>query len=217
MGHIIKISPLAIIGLSKVKLHPSVEIGEFSIIGKKIPDLKGKKETKINAEVSISSNVIIYEGTEIGSKTQIEDFCRIGEKTRIGENCRIIYGAKIYGYVTIGNKCIIGGFICEDVTIGNSCRIFGELVHDHKIKPEKFHDIKKWDKGGEKAPVIQDNVFIGFGAKVIGNISIGKGSYILPNSIVTQDVPKNSIVKGINKISPINCLFRETEKKVTKK
>ena len=217
MGRVIKIATSAIIDLSIVKLNPTAEIGEFSIIGKKTSYLKEKKETKINGGVNVGSHVIIYEGTEVGIKTQIEDFCRIGEKTKIGRNCRIIYGAKIYGYVTIGNNCIIGGFICEDVAIGNNCRIFGELVHDHKIRPEKFSDIKKWDKGGEKAPTIQDNVFVGFGAKIIGDISIGSGSYILPNSIVTRDVPKNSMVKGINKISSIKFLFEESKQKVTKK
>jgi acetyltransferase-like isoleucine patch superfamily enzyme len=176
-------------------------IGEFSIVGKNSIYIKKHSKTKIEKNCTIGSHVIIYEGTTIERDTQIEDFCRIGEKTLVGENCRLIYGTKIYGNVTIGNKCVIGGFICEDVIIGNCCRIFGELVHKHSNLD--FSDIKKWDKGGSEAPLIGDNVFVGFGAKIIGGIKIGKGSYVWPGAIVTKDVPPNHNVKGINGCTPI--------------
>src|ERR1035437_3507567 len=146
MGQSVKISPSAIIYRAKKSIHRSVQVGESSIIGKNATYLKKRQEVEIKKGVVIGSHVIIYEGAKIGSGTQVEDFCRIGEKTKIGKNCRVIYGAKIFGDVTIGDNCIIGGFICEDVSIGNNCRIFGELVHNHKIHPETFHDIKKWDK-----------------------------------------------------------------------
>lgn len=178
-----------------------VVIGDFSVIGK-IAVVKKHAPTQIKVNCIIGSHVIIYEATTIETQTQIEDFCRIGEETFIGQNCRVIYGAKIYGNVTIGNNCIVGGFVCEEVEIGNNCRVFGEFVHSHKINPKDFSDLKKWDEGGELAPKVGDNVFIGFGAKIIGGIKIGNGSYILPNSIVTKDIPENSTVKGFNIIVP---------------
>ena len=48
-----------------------------------------------------------------------------------------------------------------------------------------------------KVPVIGDNVFIGLGAKVFGDIKIGNNVIIAPNAIVVKDVPDNAVVGGI--------------------
>lgn len=52
-----------------------------------------------------------------------------------------------------------------------------------------------------KAPVIGNNVFIGAGAKIIGNITVGNNVVIGAGAIVTKSVPdgKNAVV-GINRI-----------------
>jgi acetyltransferase-like isoleucine patch superfamily enzyme len=206
MGKQTEIAPSAIIHQKRANLPNKIVIGEYSVIGKKANYLKKNHTTSISSNCVIGSHVIIYEGVIISKLTQVEDFCRIGEKTWIGKNCRIVYGAKIYGHVKIGNNCVIGGFICEDVKIGNNCRIFGELVHKFSCPPETYHDMEKWDKGGEKAPVIHNNVFIGFGAKIVGGIEIGRGAFIFPNAIVTKDVPENTDVKLIDQ----QCLRNKT-------
>ena len=58
--------------------------------------------------------------------------------------------------------------------------------------------------GGDRtkgAPVIGDNVFIGNGAKIIGNCKIGDWCFIAPGAIVTKDVPDESLVgAGLNNI-----------------
>lgn len=46
------------------------------------------------------------------------------------------------------------------------------------------------------APIIGDNVFIGAGAKIIGNIHIGNNVLIGANAVVTKDVPDNFTVIG---------------------
>ena len=50
---------------------------------------------------------------------------------------------------------------------------------------------------GEGCPVIGDNVFIGAGVKIFGNIRIGNNVTIAANSVVLHDIPDNSIVGGI--------------------
>ena len=50
---------------------------------------------------------------------------------------------------------------------------------------------------GKRHPTIEDNVIIGGGAKVLGDITIGKGSKIGANSVVVKDVPPYSTVVGI--------------------
>lgn len=46
-------------------------------------------------------------------------------------------------------------------------------------------------------PIIEDNVYIASGAKILGGITIGEGSVIGANSVVTKDIPRNSLVLGI--------------------
>jgi len=51
--------------------------------------------------------------------------------------------------------------------------------------------------GQQEVPVIDDDVFIGAGAKVLGPVKVGKGAAIGANSVVLADVPPYSTVVGI--------------------
>lgn len=72
--------------------------------------------------------------------------------------------------------------------IGKNCRILPNVMIG-----------SKFEKGmpDEKVPVIGDNVFIGTGAIIIGNIQIGDNVIIAANSVVTKNVPNNSYAVGI--------------------
>ncbi|MFA4854602.1 MAG: serine O-acetyltransferase EpsC [Candidatus Omnitrophota bacterium] len=50
---------------------------------------------------------------------------------------------------------------------------------------------------GKRHPTIGNNVVIGAGAKVLGNITIGDNAYIGANAVVIKDVPPNSTVVGV--------------------
>jgi len=50
---------------------------------------------------------------------------------------------------------------------------------------------------GKRHPTIGNNVVIGGGAKILGNITIGDNSYIGANAVVIKDVPVNSTVVGV--------------------
>jgi serine O-acetyltransferase len=50
---------------------------------------------------------------------------------------------------------------------------------------------------GKRHPTIGNNVVVGAGAKVLGNIVIGDNSYIGANAVVIKDVPANSTVVGV--------------------
>ena len=51
-------------------------------------------------------------------------------------------------------------------------------------------------KGSKRngSPLIEDDVFIGAGAKIIGNVRVGHNSRIGANCVVVKDVPPNSVV-----------------------
>jgi len=50
---------------------------------------------------------------------------------------------------------------------------------------------------GDKVPTIGDNVYIGVGAKVLGEIKIGNNVKIGANAVVVKDVPDNATVVGV--------------------
>lgn len=78
------------------------------------------------------------------------------------------------------------------------------------------HDLKKRlnqvtigvdDIKGGGAPTIGSNVFIGAGAKIIGDITIGNNVVIGAGAIVTKNISDGRTVVGINRV-----LTKETER-----
>lgn len=74
---------------------------------------------------------------------------------------------------------IRGIFISHNAKIGKNCEIFQHVVIGQ-------------GKGG--APIIGNNVIIGAGAKLIGNIRIGNNVKIGAGCIVVEDIPDNATV-----------------------
>jgi len=50
------------------------------------------------------------------------------------------------------------------------------------------------------APQIDDGVYIGAGAKILGGLRIGRGATVGANAVVTRDVPAGMVVVGTNRI-----------------
>lgn len=51
--------------------------------------------------------------------------------------------------------------------------------------------------GSERAPIVDDEVKIGAGACVLGDVRVGRGATIGANSVVIEDVPPGATVVGI--------------------
>ena len=108
----------------------------------------------------------------INRHQQIRFGIGISYKTQIGPGLYIGHqgGIVINEQVVIGKNCNLS----QQVTIGVSRR-------------------------GERAgvPTIGDNVYIGPGAKIFGQIQVGNDAAIGANCVVTRDVPDNGVVVGI--------------------
>ncbi len=78
-----------------------------------------------------------------------------------------------------------GVFISEGATIGKNCVIFHQVTIGSNTLP---------GSPGRGFPVVGDNVYIGCGAKIIGNVHIGNNVRIGANCVVTRDVPDNATV-----------------------
>ncbi len=103
---------------------------------------------------------------KIIEKTGIELPC----EARVGQNFRIDHqsGIVVSGFTEIGDNCVIR----NGVTIG----------------------LKNTDV--LKAPKIGNNVDIGTGAKILGDITIGDNVHIGANAVVLIDIPSNSLAVG---------------------
>ncbi|WP_084802082.1 DapH/DapD/GlmU-related protein [Bradyrhizobium sp. Ec3.3] len=151
---------------------------------------------RIGERTIIGPYVTIFEGVNIGDDVIIEQYSSIGADTRIGTRTRICYRAWICDSVEIEDDCVVGGFVCDEAFVGKGSRIFGNVVH------EQSRPHLGWWEVNERAPKIRDHSFVGFGASVVGGISVGPSSYICAGALVTKDVPPLTVVKGINECVP---------------
>ncbi|MAZ26659.1 MAG: serine acetyltransferase [Cytophagaceae bacterium] len=82
--------------------------------------------------------------------------------------------------------------ICSNVVIYQNVTI-GSNMKYNKVS-------KEWENVG--SPIIDENVVVGDGAKILGPILIGKNSVIAAGAIITKDIPENSVAYGVNHFRP---------------
>ena len=111
------------------------------------------------------------------------------------------------------NQILVRGLTSEPylVKIGSHCLISSKvLFHNHDGGPHIFRQqLPSLQRFG--TIVIHDNCFIGFGATIMLNISIGPNSIVGACSVVTKDVPPNTIVAG-NPARVVSSIDRYKEK-----
>jgi serine O-acetyltransferase len=103
--------------------------------------------------------------------------CRIDARLRAPVLMPVPYGIVIERGVVVGRRVTV----MHQVTLGRKEGVTGA-------------------GDGSGVPVIEDNVFIGPGAKVLGRVRIGRGATIGANAVVTRDVPSHCTVVGANRI-----------------
>lgn len=108
----------------------------------------------------------------------------------ISQRARRITGIEIHPGAKIGDKLFIdhgmGVVIGETTEIGNNVLIY----HGVTLGGTGL------EKGVKRHPTIEDDVIIGAGAKILGPITIGRGSKIGANSVVLKGVPPYSTAVG---------------------
>ena len=183
------------------KIAPSAYIGHFSIIGSPEAgrsfgsDMEGSSEqhwlpsrgVTIAERVTVGAHVVIGDGTIIHQGASIEDGVSIGHNTVIGKHVEAYFRCQIFNRVIIGEQAWIAGFICNDAQIGARSVVFGSLIH-------RFVDAVRGEP--EAAPILEEEVFIGMGAIIIGGVRVAKGAYIAAGSILTEDAISNGLYVG---------------------
>lgn len=125
---------------------------------------------------------------------------RLGARNQILQGVRFETGYE--GHVTLGDDCFVGAYTILNgfggITIGNNALIAG---HCHIVSGDHgFADLTV-PMGQQpitgKGIVLEDDVWLGAGVKVLDGVRIGQGSIVSAGAVVNRDVAPYSIVGGI--------------------
>lgn len=135
------------------------------------------------------------------------DRVSLGDRSRISRNTRLL-ALKAYGSQSFDPQINIG----DNVSIGFGCTLSCinriEIGHDVTIGDNVYiadshHDYRDTKLGILDQPLLPGQVFIGqgawvgYGAFVAGNVSLGEHSVVGANSVVTRSVPAYTVVAGV--------------------
>jgi serine O-acetyltransferase len=121
----------------------------------------------------------------------------------LSQVARFLTGIEIHPGAQIGRRLFIdhglGVVIGETAIVGDDVTLYQGVTLGGTGKEH-----------GKRHPTIEDEVVIGGGAKVLGNITIGRNCRIGAGSVVLRNVPENSTVVGV----PGHIIFRNGERVV---
>lgn len=103
---------------------------------------------------------------------------------------RWLTGIEIHPGATLGRRFFIdhgmGVVIGETAEVGEDVMLYHGVTLGGRTRA-----------GGKRHPTVEDGVVVGAGAKVLGPITIGAGSAIGANAVVTKDAPPDSLLVGV--------------------
>ena len=139
-------------------------------------------DVKLGRDVKLSKFINLY-GCEIGDESKIGAFVEIQKNATIGKRCKISSHTFICEGVTIEDNVFIGhGVMFINDSYPRATAPNGSLQTEVDWKVERT--------------VIKKGASIGSGATILSKISIGENAIVGAGSVVTKDVPPNSIVVG---------------------
>jgi acetyltransferase-like isoleucine patch superfamily enzyme len=137
---------------------------------------------KLGRDVKLSKFINLY-GCEIGDETKIGAFVEIQKNATVGKRCKISSHT----------------FICEGVTIEDNVFVGHNVAFINDSYP------RATTGGGEmqteadwhvEKTVVKKGASIGSGSTILSNVTIGENALVGAGSVVTKDVPANTIVAG---------------------
>jgi len=121
----------------------------------------------------------------------------------LSQVARLLTGIEIHPAAKIGRRLFIdhglGVVIGETAIVGDDATLYQGVTLGGTGK-----------ELGKRHPTIEDGVVVGGGAKILGNITVGKNCRIGAGSVVLRNVPADSTVVGV----PGHIIFREGKRVV---
>lgn len=162
-------------------------------------------DVKLGKGVKIVDFVNLY-GCEVGDNTKIGTFVEIQKGSRIGKNCKICSHT----------------FICEGVTIEDNVLIGHNVTFINDLYPRATTDDGRLQTEEDWVCIptlVKHGASIGSSATLLCGITVGENAIVGASSVVTKDVPPNTIVAGnparvIRKIVNVHRKDAENTKRI---
>ena len=139
-------------------------------------------DVKLGREVRLGKFINLY-GCEIGDFTKIGAFVEIQKNARVGRSCKISSHTFVCEGVTVEDHVFIGhGVVFINDSYPRATRTDGSLQTEADWKVE--------------TTLVKKGASIGSGATILANVTIGEDAIVGAGSVVTKNVPANTIVAG---------------------
>jgi len=152
-------------------------------------------DVKLGKGVKICDFVNLY-GCEISDNTKIGTFVEIQKGSRIGKNCKISSHT----------------FICEGVTIEDGVFVGHNVTFINDVFPRATAEggrLKTEEDWVCVQTFVKQGASIGSSATLLCGITVGENAMVGAGSVVTKDVPANTVVAG----NPVRILKRISKRK----
>ena len=140
------------------------------------------EEVKLGKDVRLSKFINLY-GCVIGDNTKIGAFVEVQKNAYIGKHCKISSHTFICEGVTIEDNVFVGhnvSFINDSYPRATAANGQLQTEADWKVEPT----------------LVKKGASIGSGSTILSNITSGENAIIGAGSVVTKDVPADTIVAG---------------------
>jgi acetyltransferase-like isoleucine patch superfamily enzyme len=139
-------------------------------------------DVKLGRDVKLAKFINLY-GCQIGDETKIGTFVEIQKNARIGKRCKISSHTFICEGVTVEDHVFVGhGVTFINDSFPRATTAWGDLQTEADWQVE--------------ATLVRRGASIGSGATILSNVTIGENAIVGAGSVVTRDVPDNTIVAG---------------------
>jgi acetyltransferase-like isoleucine patch superfamily enzyme len=163
--------------------------------------IEKESSVRIASDVKLGKNVKLFAfvnlyGCEIGDNTKVGTFVEIQKGAKIGANCKISSHTFICEGVTIES----------DVFIGHGVTFINDLYPRATASGGDLQTEADWTC---IPTIVKRGSSIGSGSTILAGITIGENALIGAGSVVTKDVPRDTIVAG----NPARVLRSTTKEK----
>ncbi len=184
-------------------IHPNVQIEGASVIGDGCEIRQGTRITnsRIGRNVEILDNCVITD-------SEISDNCSVGPMAHLRGKAKMEESAKVGNFVEL-KKTILGRG-----SKANHLTYLGDATVGEKTNIGAGTITCNYDGVNKHATIIEDNVRIGSDTMLIAPVRVGNNSITGAGSVVTRDVPPDSLVAGVPATMKRN--LKETKEEETK-
>jgi len=131
--------------------------------------------------------------THIGENTNIWQFCVVFKDAKIGDNCNVCAHVLIENDVIIGDNCTVksGVQLWDGITLEDDVFVGPNVTFTNDLYPRSKNQEWKLEK-----TLIKKGASIGANATILAGITVGENAMIGAGSVVTKDIPDNTLWYG---------------------